>query len=595
MSAVTHSLTADDAKFRDDKPEVEHREGDATDSSPEPASFLDMEYDNDDQEPELHARTYVALAALFVLNYVQVFALNGPPSVLSYIGTDLNATAQQQWVPNALSLVQAVGGPVIAFASDTFQARKIILIVSCLFSLVGAAIAPGAKDIYRLIVSQILIGIGFAAAPLAFAIPSEILPRKWRPLAQSLANVAGSLGSLCAPLITGALTKKSEHNGWRNFYWIQTAMWGATVICLLVGYRPPKRHSFLDNLTMKQKISRLDLPGMFLLTCALTLLLAGLSLGGNPWPWGDYRVLVPLVLGIVFLVVFAVYEWKGTSTGILHHQLFKRRTFAVCIVLIFIEGILLFSVMIFYPQLTTIFTTDPFISSLRQMPYWVAASVCTVIYGFWSSKRRTVRSPVIVGFALLTAGVAGLATVQPLQSTNAIIFSGLAGIGFAGPLILLIAAVQLSVPHHLIATATAVLTSSRAVAASVFTAIFGAAVSSEMPVKLPAYTAAAAIKAGLDPQYVSQFVGDMLGGDTSALQSIPGITLTIIEAGKAAVLQANADSFRYVFIIAAPFGAAACLISWFIGDLSDVMNYHVDAPVEELHAREKHEHHSTNA
>lgn len=165
---------------------------------------------------------------------------------------------------------------------------------------------------------------------------------------------------------------------------------------------------------------------------------------------------------------------------------------------------------------------------------------------------------------------AGLATVQPSQSTNAIIFSGLAGIGFAGPLILLIAAVQLSVPHHLTATATAVLTSSRAVAASVFTAIFGAAVSSEMPVKLPAYTAAAAIKAGLDPQYVSQFVGDMLGGDTSALQSIPGITLTIIEAGKAAVLQANADSFRYVFIIAAPFGAAACLISWFIGDLSDV-------------------------
>lgn len=208
---------------------------------------------------------------------------------------------------------------------------------------------------------------------------------------------------------------------------------------------------------------------------------------------------------------------------------------------------------------------------------------------------------------------AGLATVQPSQSTNAIIFSGLAGIGFAGPLILMIAAVQLSVPHHLIATATAVLTSSRAVAASVFTAIFGAAVSSEMPVKLPAYTASAAIKAGLDPQYVSQFVGAMLGGDTSALQSIPGITPTIIEAGKAAVLQATADSFRYVFIIAAPFGAAACLVSWFIGDLSDVsfskwipmalvltltyqvMNYHVDAPVEELHAREKHEHHSTNA
>lgn len=125
---------------------------------------------------------------------------------------------------------------------------------------------------------------------IAMQLPSR-LPT-W--LAVSAPCVRLCESSLCGQLrpaglylsrITGALTKKSEHNGWRNFYvrstwrrtgplvlltpssqWIQTAMWGATVICLLVGYRPPKRHSFLDNLTMKQKISRLDLPGMFLVS-----------------------------------------------------------------------------------------------------------------------------------------------------------------------------------------------------------------------------------------------------------------------------------------------------------------------------------------
>ena len=70
------------------------------------------------------------------------------------------------WVPNALSLVQAVLGPVIASASDTFQARKTILVATCIISFVGAAIAPGAQDIYRLIAAQILIGFGFAAVPL---------------------------------------------------------------------------------------------------------------------------------------------------------------------------------------------------------------------------------------------------------------------------------------------------------------------------------------------------------------------------------------------------------------------------------------------
>lgn len=34
----------------------------------------------DDQQPELHSRTYFALAAMFLLNLVQVFGLMGPPA-----------------------------------------------------------------------------------------------------------------------------------------------------------------------------------------------------------------------------------------------------------------------------------------------------------------------------------------------------------------------------------------------------------------------------------------------------------------------------------------------------------------------------------
>jgi hypothetical protein len=40
-------------------------------------------YDDNDEEPELHARTYFALLAMFFLNLVQVFALQGPPAVVS--------------------------------------------------------------------------------------------------------------------------------------------------------------------------------------------------------------------------------------------------------------------------------------------------------------------------------------------------------------------------------------------------------------------------------------------------------------------------------------------------------------------------------
>lgn len=100
---------------------------------------------------------------------------------LNYIEADLNNTVAGTWIPNALSLVQAVLCPLISSASDTFQARKLLLVGPSVISFIGAAIAPGASDIYRVIAAQVLIGFGFATVPLAYAVPSEILPRKWRP------------------------------------------------------------------------------------------------------------------------------------------------------------------------------------------------------------------------------------------------------------------------------------------------------------------------------------------------------------------------------------------------------------------------------
>jgi hypothetical protein len=42
-----------------------------------------LHYDEVDEEPELHMRTYVALFSMFMLNMVQVVALQGPPAVVS--------------------------------------------------------------------------------------------------------------------------------------------------------------------------------------------------------------------------------------------------------------------------------------------------------------------------------------------------------------------------------------------------------------------------------------------------------------------------------------------------------------------------------
>lgn len=183
----------------------------------------------------------------------------------------------------------------------------------------------------------------------------------------------------------------------------------------------------------------------------------------------------------------------------------------------------------------------------------------------------------------------GLATIQPNNSTNAIVFAGLAGLGMGGPLVLIVAGVQLSTPHHLIATATAVTTSSRAVSATIFTAIYGATLNTRLSKDIPSYVAAAAAKAGLPQSSLGAFIAALAGNNLAALPSIEGVTPTIISAGVAALKQAFADAIRAVYMIAVPFGAVACVACFFLGDLKSVMNYSVDAPVEDLHAKHHHD------
>lgn len=222
------------------------------------------------------------------------------------------------------------------------------------------------------------------------------------------------------------------------------------------------------------------------------------------------------------------------------------------------------------------------------MPFSVAGAISTVIWGYAATKFRTVREPLFLGFLIFTAGIIGFTTIEPNGSTTAVVMSGLAGVGFGAPLILIITGVQLSTPHSLIATATAVTTSSRAVAATVFTAIYAAALTSHLNTNIPNGVGGALAKAGLPASSIPSFVQALAGGQTDALSSIPGVTPAIIAAGVAALKQALADSIRVVYIIAAPFGVLACIGCFFLGDLRRTMNYMVDAPVEDLHTKRQH-------
>jgi hypothetical protein len=224
-------------------------------------------------------------------------------------------------------------------------------------------------------------------------------------------------------------------------------------------------------------------------------------------------------------------------------------------------------------------------SAVRLLPFWGFFLISCPIWGYLSTKFRTIREPLFLGFLLFTAGNVGMATLQPGDNANQLAFAAVAGIGFGSPLILIIAGVQLSTPFELIATATAVTNSARAVGGTIFTAAYTAALTDSLTSKLPNYLAEAAVKAGIPGSSIPIFVGTLASGNETGLSTIPGVTSSAIQQGLLAVQQAYADSLRLIYIIAAPFGVVACVLCYFLGDMKTTMTYRVDAPVEHLHAK----------
>ena len=55
-------------------------------SKHEPSETEEVEgnliYNNAEEEPELHLRTWIAVSSMILLNFIQVFALQGPPVVV---------------------------------------------------------------------------------------------------------------------------------------------------------------------------------------------------------------------------------------------------------------------------------------------------------------------------------------------------------------------------------------------------------------------------------------------------------------------------------------------------------------------------------
>jgi MFS family permease len=145
----------------------------------------------------------------------QVFVVVAAGSVIAFIIRDLGDASLAGWIiqvrfyhaptfsPNLTLtsldqgplLIQAVLSPIVGRLSDVLD-RKSLAAFPPLIAFAGAVVSARATSMTMLIGGGILIGATLSTISIVQAIPSEILPLKYRALANGFAFVGGAVGGL---------------------------------------------------------------------------------------------------------------------------------------------------------------------------------------------------------------------------------------------------------------------------------------------------------------------------------------------------------------------------------------------------------------
>ncbi|OTB02549.1 hypothetical protein M426DRAFT_264349 [Hypoxylon sp. CI-4A] len=510
----------------------------------------------------------------------QVFVVVAAGSVIAFITRDLGDASIAGWVIQGPLLMQSVLSPIVGRLSDVLD-RKFLATVPPLIAFVGAVVSAKATSMSMLIGGGILIGTTLATISIVQAIPSEILPLKFRALANGFSFVGGAVGGLIGSLGAGAVTNVSV-DGWRYIFWIQAAFHGITSVGLFCFYWPPKRTEY-PRLSLREYIWACDPVGSTLFVGSATLMLLALDWAGGAYSWSSPHVAVPLSLGLAMLVGFALYEWRGRPDGLVAHVFFRQNAnFAYSVFAFAVEGWIFYSaVNSVVPQiaLNLGFESNAWRISVRQLSYQLPVLFTSIPITWYATRFKDLQVPLLITFTIFMVVTICYATIQPTWSSAQIGFNVLAGIGQAGPLTLLVACIQFTAPHAFLSTATGLAFSARAIGGAFGSAVLNAIINGRLASHYAEGVGAAAVSAGLPPSNVPELLEALDAGQMSGVDAAtPAIWAVAVEASKWEYTYA----YRLAWASVIPFVVLAILAVALLKGVKDLMTEKIEATVEHV-------------
>lgn len=217
-------------------------------------------------------------------------------------------------------------------------------------------------------------------------------------------------------VLLGIIYKKSTFYELLKFSQINLPFGGMAFLAVLIFFKPPKRD--VGNLTVMEKLKKLDIIGAFFLICAIVCLLLALQDGGTDYAWGTPRIW-GLLLGFgLIIIVFSLIQFRLGDDATIPPRLFRQRTVFTGSIFTFLLSMGLYTHIYYLPfYFQAVKGTTAEGSGIRSIPYLISITTASLIVGGLITKIGYYVPFLWIGSAIFTIGSGLIFTLR--VSSNA--------------------------------------------------------------------------------------------------------------------------------------------------------------------------------
>jgi EmrB/QacA subfamily drug resistance transporter len=329
-----------------------------------------------------------------------------------------------QWVSTAYLLALAMVIPATGWAIERFGAKPMWIASITLFTA-GSMLCGLAWSAGSLIGFRIVQGIGGGMiVPLMQTILAQAAGPTRLGRVMAVIGVPAMLAPVFGPMLGGLIVSDAS---WRLMFFINLP------ICVIALFAS-RRVTMPDTKTAAA--SRLDLLGLSLLSPALAATVYGLAQAGTHGSFTDIHVLIPIAVGVSFLVAFIVHALRTRVEPIVDLRLFRARSFSASSAVVFFFSMAMLGTALLLPlYYQQVRGEDALHAGLLLAPQGLGMGVALVLAGRLTDRLGP-RPIILAGLALTAAGT--LAYTQLAADTSFLFISAalvLSGLGLGAALV----------------------------------------------------------------------------------------------------------------------------------------------------------------